>query len=239
MFLKFWKRESGKTESVPTPADQQKKRKKCLIVLTSVLIPLLLAAVLLLGLPQRWQVPPMTRPEAVRLQLIIGKLTSAMLTKDGKMVEEAEVELTQAEINTLLANGLRAAQMRQSPELYYDAEWKNHALQLRVSRILLFPAVNLETELVPAVRGGKVEVSARSCRVGWIALPPALVTNELQKQIQMYEETPEFQVIPEIIREMTVHENGIRLRFRPQKINLLIPLLLGMPVNNSNNEAKK
>ncbi len=230
MFRKFWK--SGKTEPVPTPADRQKKRKKYLIVLLSVLIPLLVIAVLLLGLPRRWQVPPMSRTEAVRLQLIIGKLTSAMLTKDGKMAEEAEVELTQAEINTLLASGLRAAQLRQTPELYYGAEWKNHALQLRVSRILLFLAVNLETELVPAVRGGKIEVSARSCRVGWLVLPPSLVTAELRKQIQMYEETPEFQVIPEIVREMTVHEDGIRLKLRPQKINLLIPLLLGMSANN-------
>ncbi len=224
-------RKSGKTESAPIPAELKEKRKKHLIVLLSVLIPLLVIAVLILGLPRRWQAPPMSRFEAVRLQLIIGKLTSAMLTKDGKMAEEAEVELTPAEVNTLLTNVLRAAQLRQTPELYYDAEWKNHALQLRVSRILLFLAVNLETELVPTVRGGKIEVSARSCRIGWIPLPPALVTGELQKQIKIYEGTPEFQVIPEIIREMTVHADGVRLRLRPQKINLLIPLLLGMPVN--------
>jgi|GEM_PF-2381919 len=225
-------RKSGKTGSAPVSLEQKKKRKKYLIVLLSVLIPLLTIAVLILGSPRRWQVPPMSRTDAVRLQQAIGKIVSSMLMEDGRMAEEANVELTQEEINALLANGLRVAQLRQTPELFYDAEWKNQALKLRVSRILFFLAVNLEAELVPAVRGGKVEVEVRSCRIGWIPLPSKLVTGELRKQLRNYEQTPEFRSIPEIVREMGIHGNGIRLKLRPQKIDLLIPLLLGMPAKN-------
>ena len=90
----------------------------------------ILTGVMLLGSPHRWQVSPhVSMAEAARLQGIIGKLTSAMVTEDGKMVEKAEIELTPSEINTLLITGLRAAQHRQKPDLYYDAEWAQGALE--------------------------------------------------------------------------------------------------------------
>lgn len=211
------------------PPAECRIKKRILFSVGAVAAAVLLAAFLILGRPHRWQAPPLSREEAFRLQQIVGKAAEAMLTKDGKLAEEAELELTRPEINTLLNNALRAAQLGQTPELYYDAEWKDQALRLRVSRIFLFLAINLEAELVPSVRGGKVEVRARSCRIGNLPLPPSLVTAELQRLIRRYEQTPEFQVVPEIVRELTVQGDGIRFRLDPRKIALVFPLLLGTP----------
>ena len=208
------------------PVSEKRSTKKRLLLFAGIPAALIvLIAFLILGLPRRWEVPPMSRTEAVRLQLVIGKLAASMLTKDGKMASEANLVFFPSEIDVLLNSGLRAAQLRRTPELYYAAEWKQGAVRLRVSRILLFLAVNLETELIPAVRGGKTEVAVRSCRVGWIPLPPSLVENEIHRQIQVYEQTPEFAAVHEIIKELSVRDDCIHLRLCPEKISLLFPLL--------------
>ena len=207
---------------------QPRKRWKKWIFLLPVPAVLLIGAFLILGMPRRWQVEPkISRTEAAHMQRIIGKLTSAMVTEDGKIAESAVIELTPAEINTLLTNGLRAAQLRPTPHLYYDAEWKEGFLRLRVCRTLPLFAVNLETELVPDIRDGKAELIPRSCRIGWIPLSRNIVGEALRQMIATQEDKPEFRTVLTIVESLTVQENSIRLRFRPQKINLIFPLLLG------------
>ena len=176
----------NKPDSPAAPA-----KKRSLLWLAVLLIPVLLViltGVMLLGSPHRWQVPlRVSMAEASRLQSIIGKLTSAMVTKDGKMVEKAEIELTPSEINTLLITGLRAAQNHQKPDFYYDAEWSQGALLLRASKILPVFAINGEAEIIPAVSGGKVSITVRSCRVGWISISPKLVEEALKTALKRHE----------------------------------------------------
>ena len=218
---------SGKTPTGPTLSD--KKRRILLIAAVSVMILLLiLTAVVLLGTPRRWQVPTRVSPmEAARLQGIIGKLTSAMVTKDGKMAEKAEIELTQNEINTLLTTGLRAAQRHQKPDFYYDAEWSQGALVLRGSRILPVFAVNLETEIIPSVSQKKVSLAVRLCRIGWLTLNPKLVEAALDKRLKELEEEEEYRVFTAIVESLTVQKEGsVILRLRPDNIKLVFPLLM-------------
>lgn len=165
-------------------------------------------------------------PEAARLQGIIGKLTSAMVTEDGKMAERAEIELTPAEINTLLVTGLRAAQRNQSPDFYYDAEWSQGSLVLRGSKILPVFAVNLETVVVPAVNGGRVSLSVRSCRIGWLSLSPKLVEAALEKKLKDYEGQEGYLVFTAIVESLTVQNETIHLRLRPNNIKMIFPLLM-------------
>ena len=218
---------SEKTPTGPTIPD--KKRRILLIALITVPILLLFAAAfLLLGSPRRWQVPPRVSPtEAARLQGIIGKLTSAMVTEDGKMAEKAEIELTQNEINTLLTTGLRAAQRHQQPDFYYDAEWSQGALVLRGSKILPVFAVNLEAEIIPSVSADKVYQAVRSCRVGWLALSPKLVETALNNKLKEYENEEEYRAFTAIVESLTVQKKGsVILRLRPDNIKLVFPLLM-------------
>ena len=194
------------------------------------LIPLLLliaAAGLFLGKPHRWQVDTaVSRQEAERLQNIIRKMTSSMVTDEGKMAESAVIELSPAEINTLLTAGLRAAQLRQSPGFYYDAEWVQGALLLRGCKILPVLAVNLEAEIIPAVRSGIVSISVRSCRIGRLPLNPKVVEYALRENMKKYEHRQEFRIFTAIVESLTVQNSSIILRIRPEKINLIFPLLL-------------
>ena len=211
------------------PARPAKKRR--ILRLTILLVPILLViltGVMLLGSPHRWQVSPhVSLAEAARLQGIIGKLTSAMVTEDGKMVEKAEIELTQNEINTLLTTGLRAAQRHQQPDFYYDAEWSQGALVLRGSKILPVFAINLEAEIIPAVSADKVALSVRSCRVGWLALSPKLVETALNNKLEEFEGQEEYRAFTAIVESLAVQKEGsVILRLRPDNIKLVFPLLL-------------
>ena len=209
--------------------EPSRKRRGCLLLLLIPLIILAAAVILFPGRPHRWQVPmKISRQEAAQVQAVIQKLTSSMVTQDGKMAETAEIELTSAEINALLTQGLRAAQLRQTPGLYYDAEWKNGGLQVRISRVLWFFAINLETEAVPKISGGTPELEVLSCWIGRLPLSRKLVNHAFRQVIREYENRREFRVLLEIVESLTVQGNSIRLRIRPGKINLIFPLLFNL-----------
>lgn len=204
-----------------------KRRSLRFVILLVPLLLLFTAAVVILGVPRRWQVDPVVSPaEAVRLQEIIRKMTSSMVTEDGKMAETAVIEFTPAEINTMLTTGLRAAQRNQSEDFYYDAEWLQGTLLVRACRILPVFAVNLEAVVVPAIQRGKVTFSVRSCRIGWLPLKPKTVENLLRETLKKYEDRPEFQALTSIVESLTVKNDRIVLQIRPDNINQIIPLLL-------------
>ena len=210
------------------PAQPAKKRR--ILWLAILLVPVLLViltGVMLLGTPHRWQVSPrVSMAEAARLQGIIGKLTSAMVTEDGKMAEKAEIELSPTEINTLLITGLRAAQHRQKPDLYYDAEWSQGALLFRGCKILPVFAVNAEAEIIPAVSGGKVSITVRSCRVGWISISPKLVEEALKTALKKHEHRKEYRAFTAVVESLSVKDGSMIMLVRPEKIKLLVPLLM-------------
>ena len=204
-----------------------KRRIIWLIILLVPVLLVILTGVMLLGTPQRWQVSPhVSMAEASRLQGIIGKLTSAMVTEDGKMVEKAEIELTPTEINTLLITGLRAVQHRQKPDLYYDAEWSQGALLLRGCKILPVFAVNAEAEIIPSVSGGKVSISVRSCRVGWISISPKLVEKALKTALKRHEKRKEYRAFTAVVESLTIKDDSMILLVRPDKIKMLVPVLM-------------
>lgn len=214
--------------SDPAPANARKKRRRVwTIILLTPLLLLFLAGILLLGMPCRWQVDQaVSNSEMERMQRIIGKLTSAMVTEDGKMAESAVIELTPMEINTLLTVGLRAAQLRRPPDLYYDAEWIQGGLCLRVSRILPVFAVNAEIDIIPSVRNGIIALSVRSCRVGRLPLSPGMVEKLLQETLEKYKNRQEFRAFTAFVESLTVRDGSIIMQIRPQNSRLIFPLLL-------------
>lgn len=212
-------------QSEPVP----KKRKGCLIFLLIIVVLFVTVIALVFGLPRRWE--PSTHISAAEsecMQQIIGKMTSTMVTEDGQMAERAVVELTAKEINTLLKTGLRAAQLRNTPNLYYDAEWKQGTLQLRVCRVLLpYLAVNLETELVPAVTGGKVILHSKSFWLGSLPFSSAIIDPALATALERCKKKHEFRAVTEIVENLeVVNGDSVRMTIRPKKIKTIVPLLL-------------
>ena len=211
------------------PEPVPKKRKGCLIFLLVIVVLFVTAAVLVFGLPRRWDPSAHISPaESEYMQQIIGKVTSTMVTEDGQMAERAVVELTAPEINTLLKTGLRAARLRYTPNLYYDAEWKQGVLELRVCRVLLpFLAVNLETELVPAVAGGKIILHSKSFWLGSLPFGSAIVDPALAAALERCKKKPELQAVTEIVENLEVVKgDSVRMTIRPKKIKKIVPLLL-------------
>ena len=210
------------------PEPVPKKRKGCLIFLLVIVALFVTVAVLVFGSPRRWEPPAhISAAESECMQQIIGKLTSTMVTEDGQMAERAVVELTAQEINTLLKTGLRTARLRETPNLYYDAVWKQGALELRVCRVLLpYLAVNLDTELVPAVGGGKITLHSKSFWLGSLPFGSAIVDPALAAALERCRNKQEFKAITEIIESLEVKGDSVRMTIRPKKIKLVLPLLL-------------
>ena len=210
------------------PEPVPRKRKGCLIFLLVVVILFVTVIALVFGLPRRWEPSTHISPaESECMQQIIGKLTSTMVTEDGQMAERAVIELTAKEINTLLKTGLRAAQLRNTPNLYYDAVWKQGALELRVCRVLLpFLAVNLETELVPAVAGGKIILHSKSCWLGSLPLGSAILDPALAAALERCKNKHEIKAVTQIVESLEVKGDSVRMTVRPKNIRLIVPLLL-------------
>ena len=214
--------------SDPCPAPTGRKcRRIGLVILLTPLLLLVLAGILLLGKPHRWQVDPaVSDSEMKRMQGIIGKLTSAMVTEDGKMAESAVLELSPAEVNTLLTVGLRASQMRRPHNLYYDAKWIRGGLYLRGCKILPVFAVNAEADIIPTVRNGIISLSVRSCRIGRLPLSSVMVEKVLQKTLKRYENRQEYRAFSAFVESLTVRDGSIILQIRPKNAKLIFPLLL-------------
>jgi len=211
----------------PAPASGR-RRKKILLLLLIFLSLLLLGGVMIFGTPRRWQVEPkISRQEARQIRQIMSRLTTVMVTPDGTMAKKAEIEFTEPELNTMLRTGLRTAQLRKTPDLYYDAEWKNGGLRLRASRILPLLALNLETELVPGFAKGRAVIRTRSCRLGWLPIRSGWVDAALREVIAGYEGTPEWQAATAMVESAEVTKNGtVRIVFYPEKITQSLPVLL-------------
>ncbi len=217
---------SGLPASPAQPSGRRRKKFLLLLLIPAGLI--LLGALLILGMPNRWQVDPkMSKADSVRLHQLTTRLTTAMVTPEGKLTEKAEIELTEPELNTILRTGLRMAQLRRTPGLFYDAEWRNGGLRLRVSRILPLFAVNLETDLVPEFARGRAVLRTRSCRLGRLPLLSAGVDAALRGFLARYENTPEWQAASMLVESVEVTRTGtVRIIFYPGKINQASSVLL-------------
>ena len=218
---------ANKANAAPPPKAPSRRK----TILLRLLIPLgllVLVAVLILGTPRRWQVDPkISKFEAVRIHQIMNRLTAVMVTEDGTMAQKAEIELTEPELNTMLRTGLRTAQLRQTPDLYYDAEWKNGRLRLRISRVLPVLALNLETELVPEFANGRPVIRTRSCCLGWLPILSAGVDAALRTVIASYEGTPEWNAATAMVESVKVTEHGtVRIVFYPDKISKSLSVLM-------------
>ncbi|MBQ9337747.1 MAG: hypothetical protein IJS14_10680 [Lentisphaeria bacterium] len=221
------------TENPPTvPAPPNRKRRGCLIaVVVVVLAVVVIPAVIFLGTPHRWEIGKIpTSSEMIMMRQVVGKLSTSLVDDDGNMVEKAVVELEPGEIGAILNNMQRMTRKQfreQMPGVFYLTQWKNGAAEVWISYTFGFLAVNSHFELIPAVRDGKLTLTARNCSVGWFPLSSGAVTEGLRKAILELEEThEEYRAAIEAVDSLEVQGDRIRLTLRPKKIQTLLPILL-------------
>ena len=223
--------ESDTRTDCPVQNARSRKKTGCLLAAAVVILILAVIAVVFLGTPRRWEISPVpTVLEMLTLRQLIGKLSSAMINEEGELVSTATVELNPDEINTLLNNMMRMAQKQlreQRPGVYSLAQWENGAVQIRISCVIWLLAVNSEFQLIPSVRDGNLSFTARNCRVGWFPLSSAVVTEGLHNAVQeLKNQHPEYQAVMKTILALNVAGDRIRLTFRPQELQSMLPMLL-------------
>lgn len=221
---------TGTAANVPAPP--KRNRRGCLIALvTAVLALIVIPAIVFLGAPHRYEVSPVpTAAEMVLMREVVGKLSTAMVDDDGKMVEKAVIELTADEINAILNNMQRMTSKqfrRKLPGVFYLTQWENGAGVIRISYPFGFLAVNSHFELIPAIDDGKLRLTARNCSIGWFPLSSAAVTEGLRKGVhELEEEHEEYRAAIKAVDSLEVQGDRIRLTIRPKKLQVIVPILL-------------
>lgn len=220
-------------ETAPAASAQpNRKRRGCLIALVIVILALVvIPGVVFLGTPQRHEVNVVpTAAEMLLMRQVVGKLSTAMIDDDGKMVESAVVELDPDEVNALLNNMQRMTRKqfrKKLPGVFYLTQWENGAGVIRISYPFGFLAVNSHFELIPAIRDGKLQLAARNCSVGWFPLSSAAVNEGLRKAVRELEQKhEEYRAAIEAVDSLEVQGDKIRLTLRPKKLQTLLPVLL-------------
>ena len=219
-------------ETAQAPVPPKRDRRGCLTaVAAAVLVLVVIPAIVFLGTPRRYEISPIpTAGEMALMRQVVGKLSTAMIDDDGKMVEKAAIELEPAEVNAILSNMQRMTRKqfrKKMPGVFYLTQWENGAGVIRISYPFGFLAVNSHFELIPAVRGGKLHLTARNCSVGWFPLCSGAVTEGLRKAVRELEQKhEEYRAAIEAVDSLEVRGDRILLTLRPKKLQALLPLLL-------------
>ncbi len=188
-------------------------------------------AILLLGVRQPQRIEAVASgAENLAVMNVVNKLSGSMFTANGKIAPISTVELTPAELNALLATGIRAYQMEHAapsdPVLY--AVWKEGKARLEISLPLLAGlAINAHATVLPEVADDKLTLKISNLGAGWLPIPGALAEGFAAQMLQELEKKPQYQAAMMVIRKIHVNEAGnLEITFIPSRISLLIGLLL-------------
>ncbi len=200
------------------------------LILSIILLAAVLA-VLLIGARRKPRIAPLGSPaENLAVMTAIGKLSGAMLNPDSKVASRAVVELTPDELNAILANAIRAYQMKNSgadaPVIF--AEWRDKLAALDVSLPLpVAGAVNIHAGVRPDLAARKLVLQITGVRAGWLPVPDFLINPIAEQALRELEKSEQYRLAVEVVESLQVTESGnLRIEFLPARISLLLGLLL-------------
>ena len=141
---------------------------KVLGILLVVLIVLLVSLFLLAtGAPASYPAPKFDSRDKGVMAGVITRLARSLVDKEGRVVEIAELHLTQTEVQTLL-NAMLRDDREDAPETVpYAVIWEDGRIRLFFSASLRFgKAANLFIELTPYVDDGQLTIDPGSGSIG-------------------------------------------------------------------------
>ncbi len=141
---------------------------KSFLVLLILLIVLLIVLVLLaIGNPVSYPAPTFDGRDKGVMAGVITRLARSLVDKEGRVVETAELHLTQNEVQTLLNAMMRDDRPNAPETVPYAAIWEDGKIRLFFSGSLRFgKAANLFAELTPYVDDGQLSIVPGSGSIG-------------------------------------------------------------------------
>lgn len=202
------------------------RRRRWLIV-AAVIVAVIVALFLVLipGCRRDYSLPPV--PEAWETEALIGltmRVSKAMFDRNGKPAQRAEIELSEAEMNAAIRNGLRFAfkyaahPARELPSI--RAVWRKGAIDADISAPL-WPvgAVNISLRLIPEYADGEFRFAAREIRVGRLPVPSATTSRLLNRRLASeVRNRPELATALKAVESMTpLPDGGLKVVFNPRQ----------------------
>ena len=141
---------------------------KTFLVLLVLLVVLLVVLVLLaIGDPVSYPAPTLDSRDKGVMAGVITRLARSLVDKEGRVVETAELHLTQNEVQTLLNAMMRDDRENAPKTVPYAVIWEEGKIRLYFSGSLRFgKAANLFAELTPYVDDGQLTIVPGSGSIG-------------------------------------------------------------------------
>ena len=164
---------------------------KVVLVLLIVLVVLLVSLFLLAtGAPVSYPAPKFDSRAKGVMAGVITRLARSLVDKEGRVVETAELHLTQKEVQTLL-DAMMRDDREDAPEIVpYAVIWEDGRIRFFFSSLsdsrhpfLFGKAVNLFVELMPQVDDGKLAIDPGSGSVGRLPIP-SFALNKLSRWLE-------------------------------------------------------
>lgn len=141
-----------------------------LLILAAILI--VVAVILAIGPETSYPAPKIDGRDAGTMAGIVTRLARSLVDKEGRVVETAELRLTQNEVQTLLDAMMRDESENAPETVPYAAAWEDGRLQVFFCGSLQSgKAVNVFVELAPYVTDGQLRLVPGAGSVGKLPLP--------------------------------------------------------------------
>ena len=217
------------------------KKKGCfsriLIVFLVLLVVLIVLAVVLvalaIGTPVSYPAPKFEPRDTGVMASVITRLARSLVDKEGRVVETAELHLTQKEVQTLL-NAMMRDDRENAPETVpYAVIWEDGRIQAHLStpirsRSALFSgkALNLFVELTPYVDDGQLTIVPVSGSIGKLTMS-RFALNKLARRMER--EAMNREKIRTTLSAFQCIEpgdnGGLVLMFDPRDVNTVVRIL--------------
>ena len=213
-----------------------KEKKGCLAsIFLKVFLPLLVIAIVLIavllilaiGPVVTYPAPTFDKRDTGVMAGVVTRLARSLVDKEGRVVETAELHLSQNEVQTLL-NAMMRDDREDAPETVpYTALWEDGKLRVFFSAQLSSgKAANLFVELAPHVDEGQLTIVPGSGSLGRLPLPRFALDKAarfLEKEA-MSREKVRTAISP--FSSIEPGENGsLVLMFDPRDVNAVVRVL--------------
>jgi len=207
---------------------------KVVFVLLIVLFVLLTVLYLLMvGAPVSYPAPKFDSRDTGVMAGVITRLARSLVDKEGRVVETAELHLSQNEVQTLLDAMMRDDSEDAPETVPYAMVWDDGRIRFFYSSLddschPLFSgkAINLHVELIPYVNDGKLTIVPGSASVGKLAMP-RFAMNKLARWIEkdMMSRERIRTTLSAFTRIEPGEDSTLVLMFDPRDVNTVVRIL--------------
>lgn len=191
----------------------------CILLL---IVVLLIPPALLFGKQQDFPHTAMNIQEILLAGRIVNEFQRKARPDDnGVRPAKAVVELDKQEINVILKIVERLVRPRK--DLAWTAFWQNKHLVIKASYKMSFAAINMVMHILPSYRNESLELKCIYFHAGCLDLSASFIQSRLDEAAEKLLQSKEGQIVKTLLIELNLHDDGVKVLFRPSAVSGIVP----------------